>query len=58
MAGQQVETFTQQDINAGLVSYFHLASGEKQLNKTSLRLTLQVIILRHILYLNNKISDL
>ncbi|XP_037868399.1 chondroitin sulfate proteoglycan 4 [Bombyx mori] len=42
MSGQPVDSFTQHDIDAGLISYVHGTNGEKQLNKTSLRLTLQV----------------
>ncbi|XP_050683596.1 chondroitin sulfate proteoglycan 4 [Leptidea sinapis] len=42
LSGQPVDTFTQQDIDAGLVSFVHGSPTDKQLNKTSLRLTLQV----------------
>ncbi|XP_068618390.1 chondroitin sulfate proteoglycan 4 [Battus philenor] len=42
MSGQPVDSFTQQDINAGIISYVHGSGNDKQLNKTSLRLTLQV----------------
>lgn len=42
-SGLEVDTFTQRDINAGLVFYVHGATGDKQINKTSLKLTLQVI---------------
>lgn len=42
MSGQPVDSFTQQDIDSGVISYVH-GTGDKQLNKTSLRLTLQVI---------------
>ncbi|XP_052752420.1 chondroitin sulfate proteoglycan 4 isoform X2 [Galleria mellonella] len=42
MSGQPVDSFTQQDIDAGLISYVHGSTSDKQLNKTSLRLTLQV----------------
>ena len=41
MSGQPVDSFTQQDIDSGVISYVH-GTGDKQLNKTSLRLTLQV----------------
>uniref|UniRef100_A0A2A4JAN3 Laminin G domain-containing protein n=1 Tax=Heliothis virescens TaxID=7102 RepID=A0A2A4JAN3_HELVI len=42
MSGQPVDSFTQQDIDSGVISYVHGSSSDKQLNKTSLRLTLQV----------------
>ncbi|XP_053624900.1 chondroitin sulfate proteoglycan 4 [Plodia interpunctella] len=42
MSGQPVDSFTQQDVNAGVISYVHGTNTDKQLNKTSLRLTLQV----------------
>ncbi|CAG4984167.1 unnamed protein product [Parnassius apollo] len=42
MSGQPVDSFTQQDIDSGVISYVHGSGGDKQLNKTSLRLTLQV----------------
>lgn len=42
MSGQPVDSFTQQDIDSGVISYVHGTNNEKQLNKTSLRLTLQV----------------
>ncbi|CAH2244982.1 jg999, partial [Pararge aegeria aegeria] len=42
MSGQPVDSFTQQDIDAGVISYVHGTNSDKQLNKTSLRLTLQV----------------
>ncbi|KAH9644183.1 hypothetical protein HF086_008672 [Spodoptera exigua] len=41
MSGQPVDSFTQQDIDAGVISYVHGTTNDKQLNKTSLRLTLQ-----------------
>nr|XP_049691935.1 chondroitin sulfate proteoglycan 4 isoform X2 [Helicoverpa armigera] len=42
MSGQPVDSFTQQDIDSGVISYVHGSTSDKQLNKTSLRLTLQV----------------
>ncbi|XP_022832747.1 chondroitin sulfate proteoglycan 4 isoform X2 [Spodoptera litura] len=42
MSGQPVDSFTQQDIDSGVISYVHGTTNDKQLNKTSLRLTLQV----------------
>ncbi|CAH2036007.1 unnamed protein product, partial [Iphiclides podalirius] len=42
MSGQPVDSFTQADVDAGVISYVHGFGGDKQLNKTSLRLTLQV----------------
>lgn len=42
ISGQPVDSFTQQDIDSGVISYVHGATGDKQLNKTSIRLTLQV----------------
>ncbi|OWR43702.1 putative Chondroitin sulfate proteoglycan 4 precursor [Danaus plexippus plexippus] len=42
MSGQPVDSFTQQDIDSGIISYVHGTTSDKQLNKTSLRLTLQV----------------
>ncbi|XP_049885189.1 chondroitin sulfate proteoglycan 4 [Pectinophora gossypiella] len=42
MSGQPVDSFTQQDVDLGVISYVHGSSGDKQLNKTSIRLTLQV----------------
>ncbi|XP_041986792.1 chondroitin sulfate proteoglycan 4 [Aricia agestis] len=42
ISGQPVDSFTQQDINTGVISFVHGTTGDKTLNKTSLRLTLQV----------------
>ncbi|KAI8430567.1 hypothetical protein MSG28_000789 [Choristoneura fumiferana] len=42
MSGQPVDSFTQQDIDTGVISYVHGSNSDKQLNKTSLKLTLQV----------------
>ncbi|CAH4038660.1 chondroitin sulfate proteoglycan 4 isoform X1 [Pieris brassicae] len=42
MSGQPVDSFTQQDIDSGIISFVHGTTSDKQLNKTSLRLTLQV----------------
>lgn len=42
MSGQPVDSFTQQDIDSGVISYVHGSTNDKQLNKTSIRLTLQV----------------
>ncbi|XP_048004606.1 chondroitin sulfate proteoglycan 4 [Leguminivora glycinivorella] len=42
MSGQPVDSFTQQDIDSGVISYVHGSNNEKQLNKTSLKVTLQV----------------
>ncbi|KAJ2954210.1 hypothetical protein O0L34_g2449 [Tuta absoluta] len=42
MSGQPVDSFTQQDIDAGIISYVHGSTTDKQLNKTSIRLALQV----------------
>lgn len=44
MSGQPVDSFTQQDIDTGVISYVHGSNSDKQLNKTSLKLTLQVIM--------------
>lgn len=42
LSGQTANSFTQQDINSGIVTFVHVASNDKQLNKTSLKLPLQV----------------
>lgn len=42
MSGQPVDSFTQQDIDSGLISYVHVSNNDKNSNKTSARLSLQV----------------
>lgn len=56
MSGQPVDSFTQQDIDSGVISYVHGTNNEKQLNKTSIRLTLQVSFLSFILFFSYKIK--
>ncbi|KAG7313392.1 hypothetical protein JYU34_000510 [Plutella xylostella] len=42
MSGQPVDSFTQQDIDSGVISYVHDSNNDKQSNKTSQKMTLQV----------------